>query len=196
MSYEHLSLKERHYIEIERKAGTSMNRIAKALGRSQSTISREISRNTGQQRYRHKRANRFSRRTPWKWTQGRKAHRWNQTAHLWLSWAGLESWTDRWQVEKKMGLSTSIMKPSTSIYWQASRWGTLYTPAPLKQDVPKTLRISPQPYWNPQSGGHWATPARGRVVEWLVSFEHVDPIRMPPVGVKCVRLRVLVCFGQ
>ncbi|MCP4234646.1 MAG: IS30 family transposase [Aestuariibacter sp.] len=60
MSYEHLSLAERHYIEIERKAGTSMNQIAKALGRSQSTLSREISRNTGQRGYRHKQANRLA----------------------------------------------------------------------------------------------------------------------------------------
>ena len=57
MSYGHLSLAERHYIEIERKAGTSMNQIAKALGRSQSTLSREISLNTGQRGYRHKQAN-------------------------------------------------------------------------------------------------------------------------------------------
>lgn len=57
MSYAHLSLAERHYIEIERKAGTSMSQIAKALGRSQSTLSREISRNTGQRGYRHKQAN-------------------------------------------------------------------------------------------------------------------------------------------
>ncbi len=34
-----------------------MNEIAKALGRSQSTLSREISRNTGQRGYRHKQAN-------------------------------------------------------------------------------------------------------------------------------------------
>jgi IS30 family transposase len=32
MSYEHLSLEERHHIEIELKAGTSMNQIEKALG--------------------------------------------------------------------------------------------------------------------------------------------------------------------
>ncbi len=46
MSYEHLSLAERHYIEIERKAGTSVNRITQALGRSQSTLSREVNLNT------------------------------------------------------------------------------------------------------------------------------------------------------
>jgi IS30 family transposase len=56
MSYTHLSLAERHYIEIQRRAGMSMNRIAKVLGRSQSTLSREISRNTGQRGYRHKQA--------------------------------------------------------------------------------------------------------------------------------------------
>ena len=60
MSYEPLSLEERHYREIELKAGTSMNRIAKALGRSQSTISREMSRHTGQRGYRHKQANRLA----------------------------------------------------------------------------------------------------------------------------------------
>ena len=57
MSYKHLSLEERHYIEIELKAGRSMNQIAKTLGRSQTTLSREISRNTGQRGYRHKQAN-------------------------------------------------------------------------------------------------------------------------------------------
>ncbi len=38
MSYKHLSLEERHYIEIERKLGTSMNEIASVLGRAQSTL--------------------------------------------------------------------------------------------------------------------------------------------------------------
>jgi IS30 family transposase len=32
MSYKHLSLEERHYIEIEHKKGTSQKDIAKALG--------------------------------------------------------------------------------------------------------------------------------------------------------------------
>ena len=47
MSYNYLSLQERHYIEIETKKGRSMNKIAIALERSQSSISREIERNTG-----------------------------------------------------------------------------------------------------------------------------------------------------
>ncbi len=47
MSYVHLSLAGRHNIEIECKAGTSMNQLAKALGRSQSSISREMRRKTG-----------------------------------------------------------------------------------------------------------------------------------------------------
>ena len=48
MSYKHLSLEERHYIEIEMRAGKSSNKIAKAQRRSQRALSREISRNTGQ----------------------------------------------------------------------------------------------------------------------------------------------------
>jgi IS30 family transposase len=38
----------------------SINQIAKAMGRSQSTISREIQRNTGRRGYRHKQANRLT----------------------------------------------------------------------------------------------------------------------------------------
>ena len=41
MSYKNLSLAERHYIELERKSGKSFREIDLALGRSQSTISRE-----------------------------------------------------------------------------------------------------------------------------------------------------------
>ncbi len=47
MGYKHLSLEERYYIETERLEGCSLNKIAQVLGRSQSTLSREIVRNTG-----------------------------------------------------------------------------------------------------------------------------------------------------
>ncbi len=57
MSYQHLSLEERHYIEIEHKKGTSQTIIAEALGRNQGNISRELSRNVGQRGYRHQQAN-------------------------------------------------------------------------------------------------------------------------------------------
>ena len=57
MGYTHLSLAERYYIELERKRGKSLNKIASALGRSQSTISREVKRNTGLRGYRHQQAN-------------------------------------------------------------------------------------------------------------------------------------------
>lgn len=60
MSYIHLSLEERYYIEIEKKSGKSSNKIANALGRSQATISRELSRNTGKRGYRHKQAARLA----------------------------------------------------------------------------------------------------------------------------------------
>lgn len=57
MSYTHLSLAERHYIEIEHNRGTCQKKIGQALNRSQSTISREIRRNHGARGYRHKQAN-------------------------------------------------------------------------------------------------------------------------------------------
>jgi len=56
MSYKHLCPEERHYIEIELKKGISQNKIAESLGRSQSSISRELGRNTGQRGYRNKQA--------------------------------------------------------------------------------------------------------------------------------------------
>ncbi len=57
MGYSHLSLAERYYIELERKLGKSLNQIACDMGRSQSTISREVKRNTGLRGYRHQQAN-------------------------------------------------------------------------------------------------------------------------------------------
>lgn len=56
MTYHHLNLEERHYIEVEKRMSVPAYKIAKALGRSQSTISREILRNTGKRGYRHKQA--------------------------------------------------------------------------------------------------------------------------------------------
>ena len=60
MSYKHLSLEERCYIEIELKKGTSINAIAKALGRPQGSISKEIQRNKGKRGYRYKQAHQNS----------------------------------------------------------------------------------------------------------------------------------------
>ncbi|VAW80201.1 Mobile element protein [hydrothermal vent metagenome] len=56
MSYKHLSLEERHYIEFSIKNEMTLTKIAETLGRDQSTISREINRNTGLRGYRHKQA--------------------------------------------------------------------------------------------------------------------------------------------
>jgi len=57
MTYQHLNLQERHYIELERKKGTLQKDIAASLGRSSSTLSRELSRNHGLRGYRHIQAN-------------------------------------------------------------------------------------------------------------------------------------------
>lgn len=60
MNYKHLSLEDRHYLEIEHKKGISQNKIAKSLNCSQSTISRELARNKGQRGYRYKQAHSFA----------------------------------------------------------------------------------------------------------------------------------------
>ena len=60
MSYKHLSLEERHYIETALKMAATISQIAKALGRWQSTISREITRNRGKRGYRHQQADRLA----------------------------------------------------------------------------------------------------------------------------------------
>ncbi len=57
MSYKHLNLKERHYIEVSMKNEKSLSKIGEDLGRSQSTITREVARNKGQRSYRHNQAN-------------------------------------------------------------------------------------------------------------------------------------------
>ena len=43
--YTHFTLSEREYLEAKLKEGKSFRQIAKALGRSPSTISREVKRN-------------------------------------------------------------------------------------------------------------------------------------------------------
>ncbi|MEE9492715.1 MAG: helix-turn-helix domain-containing protein [Gammaproteobacteria bacterium] len=60
MNYKHLSLEERHYIELSMKNEITPTAIASALDRSQSTIYREVERNKGLKGYRHKQADRLA----------------------------------------------------------------------------------------------------------------------------------------
>ncbi len=53
MNYKHLSLEEIHYIEIYIQSEKTLSEIGKDQGRSQSTITREISRNKGLRGYHH-----------------------------------------------------------------------------------------------------------------------------------------------
>ncbi|MFC0180294.1 helix-turn-helix domain-containing protein, partial [Thorsellia kenyensis] len=57
MSYNQLSLEDRHYIYFSLQKHLSLSQIAKDLGRSQSTISREVKRNKGLKGYRFQQAN-------------------------------------------------------------------------------------------------------------------------------------------
>jgi IS30 family transposase len=56
MTYKHLSQAERYQIHALMKAGHDQSQIAKVLERNKSTISRELSRNTGSRGYRPKQA--------------------------------------------------------------------------------------------------------------------------------------------
>jgi IS30 family transposase len=60
MSYKHLSLEERYYLQTAKKAGKTLTAISSDMNRSQSTISRELIRNTGERGYRHKQAMRLA----------------------------------------------------------------------------------------------------------------------------------------
>jgi len=55
-SYTHLTPEERYYIKKRLKAGDSRSEIARSMGRSPSTVSRELRRNAGQRGYRPKQA--------------------------------------------------------------------------------------------------------------------------------------------
>ena len=52
MAYQHLTQKERYQIYAYRKAGFSKSHIAAEIGRSPSTIGRELRRNRGRRGYR------------------------------------------------------------------------------------------------------------------------------------------------
>jgi len=54
--YQQLAYEQRCQISVLNKRGCSQREIAEAIGESQSTISRELSRNTGKRGYRHKQA--------------------------------------------------------------------------------------------------------------------------------------------
>ena len=57
--YTHLAQDERYYIKARLEAGDSRAEIARSLGRSASTVSRELKRNTGPRGYRPKQAQRL-----------------------------------------------------------------------------------------------------------------------------------------
>lgn len=57
-NYKQLTYEQRCQIEALKKSGMTQQEIADAIGTTQSTVSRELSRNTGQRGYRHKQAQR------------------------------------------------------------------------------------------------------------------------------------------
>ena len=126
MGYKHLSLTDRHYIELERKMGTSANKIAKALNRSQSTVSREIVRNSGERGYRHQQADRKAQeRHESKPKSVKMSADISKLSTDILSRTGVQS---RSQEDlKRMELSVSTTKPFISTSLLTRRQGASYT---------------------------------------------------------------------
>ena len=58
--YTQLTYEQRYHIYLLNKQGYNQTFIAKSMDRNKSTISRELSRNTGKRGYRHKQANRLA----------------------------------------------------------------------------------------------------------------------------------------
>lgn len=58
--YSQLTQQERYGLELMRKQGQTLRDIAKVMGRSHTTLSRELQRNTGQRGYRHHQAQGFA----------------------------------------------------------------------------------------------------------------------------------------
>jgi IS30 family transposase len=58
--YTQLTYEQRYHIYLLNKQGYNQTFIAKSINRSKSTISRELSRNTGKKKYHHKQANRLA----------------------------------------------------------------------------------------------------------------------------------------
>ena len=58
--YTHPTPEERYYIRARLKAGDSRSEVARSLGRSRSTVSRELKRNSGLRGYRPKQAQRLA----------------------------------------------------------------------------------------------------------------------------------------
>ena len=58
--YTQLTLEERYHIQVMRKQGKSLRSISSGMGRSHSSLSRELRRNKGGRGYRHKQADRLA----------------------------------------------------------------------------------------------------------------------------------------
>ena len=84
MTYKHLSQAEKYQIHALMKAGHDQSQIAKLLDRHKSTISRELSRNTGSRGYRPKQACEMSAKRAHNSRNVPTVHPWvwNEACHL------------------------------------------------------------------------------------------------------------------
>lgn len=156
MAYTHLTSEERHYIEKQHKMQDSTTTIALALGRSQSSISRELVRNCGQRGYRHKQAH----------GKARQRHV-DKPKAVKLTSAlvdSLERLLERqWSPEQISGRLKAEGRSTVcheTIYHacakgQAGGWQAISESAPPFEEIPQALRQQyRQRQRHPQPGGH------------------------------------------
>ena len=112
MSYQHLTQAERYQIYAYRKAGLTQNQIAESMGRSPSTISRELRRNRGHRGYRPGKAHDLARRRAVRCRTRRRISA--------AQWRGIESLINQeWspaQIAKRADLEGSLRISHEWIY--------------------------------------------------------------------------------
>ena len=114
MTYKHLSQAERYQIHALMKAGHDQSPIAKLLDRHKSTISRELSRNTGSRGYRPKQACEMS--------ADRAQHSRNApTVEPWVREAACALLCIQWSPEQIASRCPSAMKPFISMFTPTRR---------------------------------------------------------------------------
>jgi IS30 family transposase len=120
MTYKHLSQAERYQIYALMKAGHKPIEIAELLGRHKSTISRELSRNTGKRGYRPQQAHRLCQERS---VSSRNARRIDEATHLLVA----ERLNLQWSPEQIAAfLPISHETIYKYVYMDKAQGGTLY----------------------------------------------------------------------
>jgi IS30 family transposase len=110
--YTQLTQEERYCLYTMRKQAISLRVIAKAMGRSHTTLSRELKRNIGQKGYRHHQAQRLAER---RHQEKPKAMKLTETVRTYLH-EKLHAWWSPEQIRGRLQLEEAISISLTTVY--------------------------------------------------------------------------------